>query len=715
MMRRIVLAAAVVTVLVSSASGYDNKFTHPKINEMAFQKFMVGAGKQAPFARYEFSGSAPWSGVEWERVMNDIEAGNWIPPVQQSFVGALQYGGYTADLPVKPQSLRHFYDPTSKSTPWLTDLVDATTLDVVTSRPFMGKNPHTSAKGWALGLPNEEQSPYSITAGVAFYNQYCATRMPLGALKAWLSIGQTMHLLGDMGLPAHVRNDGHPGIAKDLFEKWKSDPYENWVDANMVAEYWDKSVDPKVARDIAAAKDPGQLFDVVAKYANENFPSQDTLAGTAEDGTHFTSANELPEYPTPQLTKFDGEYFYVDDYAGKCLMARRCWTSIASGAGGVVPETVTADGFVEPAHPEQKYIKVPRYFITLECVQSQARRLVPMVVTANARLLEMIMPRFQVQMTGLDAATRRASGRITSTGGYGAPRQVQVCFFSGGKPGPKVDAVAVDSDGSFSVAVPDSLLSPAPETSSGPGGSSGGPAVPVASKPAAPKTAGSWGAADYLANLPDDLEKDKSHRWYMASPPPSDASKAQDYNGTVRNEGGKLVQSFVISNDPDFARRWHDSSVQPKLSVAAVSVRIEVKECANRAAAEAYVNTMGLRVPVSNTQSLQGIEALDRIIYKGSNGGYTFTYIDDRFVVHFITDKALSAPQNIQPWFIDPFKKRFATGSAGGGSSTAAKSSGGSSSTAKPPADTASRKVRLGVGIDMGGFLLKSDEKDFQF
>jgi hypothetical protein len=712
MMRRIILAGVIVAVLVSSAAAYENKVTHPKINELAFQKFLAGAGKQAPFSRYDFDCPAPWSATEWERVMNDIEAGNEIPPVQQSVVGALRYGGYTADLPVKMQSLRHFYDPTDKKTPWLTDLLDATTLDVVTSRPFMGKNPHTSAKGWALGLADEEQSPYGVLAGIGFYNQYFAARAPLGALKAWLSIGQTMHLLGDMGLPAHVRNDGHPGVAKDLFDKWKSDPYENWVDDKMVAEYGDLSVDPDVARDIAGAKDPGQLFDVVAKYTNKTFPSQDTLAGTAEDGSHFTNANGLREYASPQLTQFDGEYFFRNDYAGKCLLARRCWTTVNAGDGPMVPETVTADGFVEPAHPSQKTVQVPAYYITRECVQSQARRLVPMVVLANARLLELTVPRFQVQVTAFDAASRRASGKISSSGGYGTPRQAQMCFFTGGKQGAKVDGVTIDGDGNFSLMVPDSVLATEgekPDATARTGS---------AAKSAAPKTAGSWGAADYFAKFPDDLERDKAHPMYMASPKPGDAERAKDYDGVVRSEGGKLVQCFVLCSDSDYARNWYKDGVRPKLSIASFSVRMSVKECVDRAAAEAHVKTLRLRAPVGNkgdaTLYAEGLDALDKIIYTGR--GYSYTYLDGRFVVAFIGEEnVLGTSQPMQPWFLDPMKKRFAANTGTATASTAAKSSGSSSSAKPPAADTANRKIRLGVGIDMGGFLLKSDEKDFQF
>ena len=36
------------------------------------------------------------------------------------------------------------------------------------------------------------------------------------------------------------------------------------------------------------------------------------------------------------------------------------------------------------------------------------------------------------------------------------------------------------------------------------------------------------------------------------------------------------------------------------------------------------------------------------------------------------------------------------------------------SSSSKPP-DTPKRNIRLGLGVDCGGFLLESEEKEFQY
>ena len=735
MLRTTLMAAAVAAALAASAGAYDNEVTHPKINEIAFQKFKDEVARQAPavkaYARYEFDFWSPTIAAEVAKLTpaftpgpstgNEVDLGSAKLNVsvvpgggfEKTLTGHLKYGGYAADLPVIPQSLRHFYDPTNPDEPWITDLVDATAVDRATSFIPAGKNPRTSAKGWALGLPPQQESPYSLNKGRESFRAYLQTGQPFCALTAWRAIGETMHLLGDMTVPAHVRNDGHPGVAGDLFDKWKSDPYENWVTDATVVACANEPVDPDRVADIAKATTPGELFDILARYTNKNFPSQDTLAGQNELGEHFTNGNGLREYPSPQLRSdsdgFDGDYYFQTDYAGKCLLAHRVWSTRTVYAPRTKPN-VTADGevVVSTDVPKDVEVRTPVLFVTRECVASQAKRLVPLAIAGCVRLLELTVPRLEVEVTGFDGATRKMRGRITAASDVGAvPRQPRAFMVSGQKAGSDLGLIDVAADGTFNVAVPEAVLTAAGIKPPGKSAAEKSAASAEAAKAAAKAPPASWGIADYFPKLPDDLAQLKPQR-YLASPPPNDPARAKEFDGIVRSEGGKSVMSFVLTSDPDFGRRWFQSGVQPRLSTSAYCVRIEVREFANRAAAEAHVKTMGLRVPISNDKYAEGLDALGRVIYTGNGKGYTKTYLDERFVVTVGAEPALGATQPVQMWSTDGIARSFAGGKAGG--TAAAK---GTSGTA--PSEAPKQKIRLGIGIELGGFLVKSEEKEFQF
>ena len=53
---------------------------------------------------------------------------------------------------------------------------------------------------------------------------------------AWRSLGETMHLIADMSVPSHVRNDSHPELEWTQFitDKYRADSYEEFVDQQVV-------------------------------------------------------------------------------------------------------------------------------------------------------------------------------------------------------------------------------------------------------------------------------------------------------------------------------------------------------------------------------------------------------------------------------------------------------------------------------------------------
>lgn len=269
--------------------------------------------------------------------------------VQQTFRKWVTHGGYSADEPHYYQSVRHFYDPIPEATTmdgvkvsYLTDFYtfkyvqeqyehyrEKGALTYMSDAYFkatpQGAPITVNAKEWGL---YHEDNPYSFKNALYYYyksmtipedsndlvftpptdNFRCQSitasdveelrSLYLGA--AYRGLGETMHMMGDMSLPAHVRNDGHP----------KYDSVEsNFKGADVTAfdsSYFDPRLMPAVARtngvpDLSLE----QMFDVVATYTNKHFFSTETIAGYDDKGDYYTSFNSEAVYAEPSLLNME--------------------------------------------------------------------------------------------------------------------------------------------------------------------------------------------------------------------------------------------------------------------------------------------------------------------------------------------------------------------------------------------------------------------------
>jgi len=193
-------------------------------------------------------------------------------------------GGFTADEPEVHMSLRHFYDPQSRGVSkvsgatgcsYLTDVTDdadkalawlvgSTLNPCLNAKRLAGKE---SKHSWAEGMTRLQAALDHPQADPALRNKAFG--------KAWRCLGETMHLLADMTVPAHVRNDGHPGKLG-----YASDPYEDSVSAQTVQDLAGGAVSANLQSRITGSFTLSGLFDVVADYTNTHFFSKDTISGT---------------------------------------------------------------------------------------------------------------------------------------------------------------------------------------------------------------------------------------------------------------------------------------------------------------------------------------------------------------------------------------------------------------------------------------------------
>jgi endonuclease YncB( thermonuclease family) len=80
--------------------------------------------------------------------------------------------------------------------------------------------------------------------------------------KAFVSLGHVLHLLQDMGVPAHVRNDAHEA----------GDPFEEW----LVENSHKTGINTSKARNYSC-QEPKQCFQELASWTHNNFFSKDSI------------------------------------------------------------------------------------------------------------------------------------------------------------------------------------------------------------------------------------------------------------------------------------------------------------------------------------------------------------------------------------------------------------------------------------------------------
>ncbi|MDP3729142.1 MAG: hypothetical protein Q8R26_00075, partial [bacterium] len=89
---------------------------------------------------------------------------------------------------------------------------------------------------------------------------------------AFFVLGHIIHLIEDMAVPDHTRNDAHPPFNDG------GSPYENWTEQfNLENRDIELSI-RLLNKDLIAFNDLDAYFDGLATYSNNNFYSRDTIS-----------------------------------------------------------------------------------------------------------------------------------------------------------------------------------------------------------------------------------------------------------------------------------------------------------------------------------------------------------------------------------------------------------------------------------------------------
>ena len=400
---------------------------HRTINALALDAYLKQAASDPILASYDFQ-------IDALKVYGPAvgEPGLFDPGKEdksEPFRWWVIEGGYSADEPELYASFRHFYNPRAAEMgvpAYLTDHLDQLVRysELVALRlggSGIVKNPEVDARDWAINGTAHEgwgENAYSWTEGIdyldqAFDSEDAVEKSKLFA-QAWRSLGETMHLLGDMTCPPHVRNDSHPAYAIDspilqpALHKpdpnkgfLKGDPYETYATQKLIEETAKAGLSSEAREYINTAPDVLQLFDKVALFTNMSVFSGETVSGVDVKGQKVHSANGKPDFPRPRLdpSQYDkktGMYFTKVGDRDVCL-AHESWMS------------------------EIGWGEAPKR-ITYQCVRSQAELLIPAAVAANARLVGWFVPRMKLEITSVDTDNRVVRGTFTHQP-YGAHKE----------------------------------------------------------------------------------------------------------------------------------------------------------------------------------------------------------------------------------------------------------------------------------------------------
>ncbi len=278
------------------------------------------------------------------------------------------HGGFSADEPQVPASLRHFYDPVKiDGVSYLTDLVENY------SQFYNIPLPKMDAKEWALSATD---NPYNWNyakqyLGNAFYNE---TKRSEYLGDAYRALGETLHLFADMGCPPHVRNDAHPAFANGYVGD--PDPYEELIKTTQVLDYGSSKTlaDASTVAQFKSATTAANLFEVMAVFTNKNFFSEDT-----QYGTNITPhINDRRSYTSPAVGS-DVIYNPSDKYYYKTINGNQIKMLVSkSYCFGLGSKYSTID---------------------LECVKSQASILIPTIVEGGANLIKLFIPKISIEIS----------------------------------------------------------------------------------------------------------------------------------------------------------------------------------------------------------------------------------------------------------------------------------------------------------------------------
>ncbi len=393
----ILLLGAIFIVIFTS---YGNKKVHPGINKMIVDAFLkknnLDETASAEFINYSFLFGTSVKGVAV------IAAGTFSSvegPAEGTVSGWIIHGGFSADEPELPASLRHFYDPTDPpGSRYLSNITDHLLLGPL---QWLKTNPKMDGVDWALGKPRElafaDPSNHLFTwengkvwMRKALMEKDNDKRNELMG-RAWRALGETLHMIADNGCPAHVRDDAHPSpLWTYNYLLGDPNPYEEYMDMIRnnepdVFEGFSKGTpNADLKSQLDTMKTARAIAHELAVYTNRNFVTNETISGKDKDGIQVMQyTNVSNPYPAPLLENMT---YNKEDQT----------YSTASGIKQCVGDVYFS---------EKVGYTVSNPYVDMECVKSQAKALVPNIIAAGVDVMQLFIPKLKIELQTVGKST----------------------------------------------------------------------------------------------------------------------------------------------------------------------------------------------------------------------------------------------------------------------------------------------------------------------
>ncbi|MZP30117.1 VWA domain-containing protein [Heliobacterium undosum] len=379
-MRYFTLFLLIACFFLNPTEGYSwgNINTHPTINEKSYDFFIDSITNSSKkyndikFAEIKFTGNGFDINNFTKNIgLNITEPKGLLSDRNYTMKEWLIEGGYSADIPAIDMGLRHFYDPLRKfnGTDYLTDI------------PGVVPNPQISAKKWALSnewaKANDSRGSSWVKA-LTYYKNGMEKNDDEFFAESFRALGHTMHLVADMTQPAHVRNDGH----------MREEPIEDTVDTNKkYVTFASSNMQDNLLNSIFSikeSKDKGlkleNIFDLLSKYTNQNFYSDDTIYNKGDnniDNPSILPRNKKANYDSPQFNT-PGVVKGKDGISYGIRLNNDIYVPL-------IEEEYKS--YFTRNNPTTKSYHVPIYF-----AREQSKYLIPLAIRANAEVINSFIP-----------------------------------------------------------------------------------------------------------------------------------------------------------------------------------------------------------------------------------------------------------------------------------------------------------------------------------
>jgi len=253
-----------------------NNTTHQEINSYASIKFNLNYGgkekyKNSPIDLFStFTGRSVTARGYFEASYGSSSF---------SFKDWIIHGGFSADEPEVGMGMRHFFDPkASNGVFYLTDQTFLASLNAI--------NPQIDARWWALCHTGhndfgKSNNTYNWNQALNTYKRAMENTLNReeNFAASFRALGEVMHTVADMTVPAHVRNDGH--LTGDIHESVINN-LENGGSTLNVIEFSqipvpDEYINFNITKSTGSQMDALDIINKVSLFTHDYFYSDDTI------------------------------------------------------------------------------------------------------------------------------------------------------------------------------------------------------------------------------------------------------------------------------------------------------------------------------------------------------------------------------------------------------------------------------------------------------